>query len=70
MFKSYKLVDGKSGNKGEVKKPRPKTGNKQQQSAFDVVRTLAFQDHFNTTKGNEFVKHNYRQPIVDSIPYP
>ena len=56
MYKSYKLVDGGRHSAKKVKQ-RPKTGayNQGQESHFDVVRTLAFKDHFNTTKGNEFV---------------
>ena len=73
MFKSYKIEGGEPTSESKRgASRRPKTGKHQSAgpSSFDVVRTLAFKDHFNTIKGNEYVKHNYRASAADAIPYP
>ena len=36
----------------------------------DAVKTKAFPAHFETQNKKEYIKHEYRVPEVDLIPYP
>jgi hypothetical protein len=72
MFKNYKVDrDTHNAYQQNSAQKEKKTGKSRVASVkFEVVKTLSFPEHFNTSKGIDFVKHSYAKPSVDFIPYP